>query len=127
MANIDTDFAAYLSFLAMLPVQQNTISEDKRQPYIWFQRQSDDADTFLDGTPALAETHYVVEVSGWSVDDVEATADMIKSSLNGYRGVLNFAFAHGCFVEQCSDDYIFRNEDEDLGNHVCAFTVRVIH
>jgi len=125
--SIDTDFQNKLFTLSALPTQQDTISEDKTQPYVWFQRHDAMLDTFLNGTASITETTYTVEVSGLDIDSVQATADTLKTSLNAYQGTMGSTVVLGCFVEDCADDYAFRNTDQDAGNHVAAFSARFLH
>jgi len=125
--SIDTDFQAKLATLAAIPCQQDVISEDKTQPYVWFQRHDAQLDTFLDGSPSFSETTYTVEVSGLDIDAVQATADTLKTALNAYSGTMGSTVVLGCFVQDCADDYAFRNTDQDAGNHVAGFSAKFVH
>ena len=106
-----------------IPVQQDTISEDKATPYCWFQRRQTLQDVFLDGTQSnLLEAFFDVEICGTSTVNSQALA--LRAALNGYRvaGVIA-----GIFIDDQADDYVFKNQDADEGFHVAAISIRVFY
>lgn len=108
-------------------VQQNLTSENVTiEPRIWFQRQSGNTELFLNGTPAIKETVYTVEVIGKTLVNVRNVADAVTVALHGYRGAMGSGFAQGIFVQDADDDYVAQAIDADTGEHVMAFSVRIL-
>jgi hypothetical protein len=130
---IDQDFRTKL--LALLaadfedvPVEKGKVSEDKAQPWVYYQRGGGDQDTDLDGTKSsIRETWFDIEVAGLDDDAVQPVADALKDGLNGFRGSMGSSTVLGAFWESHSDDYAPKHLDADEGFYLATFRAQVIH
>ena len=124
---IDVSFYWFLQSLTSYPVQQDRIDASQlATPRVWFQRQSQTTEVFVNGTPGQTDTVFDVEVCGEDIDAVQNLANTLRTSLNGYSGIMLFDRVLGTFVNEANDEYIFKNFDADDGFHVAAFQVQVI-
>lgn len=125
--SLDTDLYTKLMAESAYPVQQNTISEDKDEPYVWFMRSQDNQDLTLDGnTNLLRESWFDVEVIGLEVSAVETEADTLREALNGFHGAMGDTTVLGMFVFDADSDYLSRTTAADSGLHVAAFRVQLL-
>lgn len=120
---IDTDFHAYLDSLTTAAVQQNFISEDKGQPYVWWQRTSANVDLTLEGSLAVYDTSYAVEIAALDIDAGAVIADTVKAGIHGRRIQQGNTLFLVMMVEDASDEYVPKSIDTDDGFNVFAFTV----
>jgi hypothetical protein len=126
--SIDTDLQTYLTTLAYpTPVQQNVISADQSTPRVWYQRKASNQDTFTDGSKSVTNSVFAVEVMSLDIDQAEAIAQTIKDASNGFFGHMGFTYVGGCTVEEMEQDYEPKNLGADVGFHVAAFNLHLIH
>ena len=123
---IDTDFYAKLDGLTTAPVQQNVLSDNQPQPFVWFQRQYANTDLLLNAGAALYDTTYDVEVCGLDIDATAAIAENLKTSLHGFHGTMGGTNVLGMFVQDADDNYVQKNMNADEGFHVFAFQVQIM-
>jgi hypothetical protein len=124
--SLDVDFYNKLVTTSSLPVQQNTISESKGEPRVWFGRQLQNKDLLANGSVALVNTTYDVEVTGLDIDVVEQKADAVKAAFHGFQGTMGSTKVLASFVNDANDDYIYKSLNGDEGFHSAAFSVQIL-
>ena len=124
----DATIAGYVTASGVTRIHQNTIPDDKQDPYIWFLQSG------VDYSPEIAPTAGVAPHS--EMFDIECCAEKLSTAaLLGkavrnrcafFRGTFGSITVQGVFVEDQGDDYQFRNDGSDVTVNIVALSVRVV-
>jgi hypothetical protein len=104
---------------------------NSRYPAIWFSRSAEEYHRTLSGSIRLG-TQFDLEVMSTSIDEAIILSERVRRLIDGSRGPFGLTTAstfvvQGVFVDDKSDDYLFRNDASDEGIEVCALGVRIFH
>lgn len=124
---IDVSLQQYLNSLCNCPVEQNKIDKLKVPTRIWFGKAGGTNDTLLDGSKAITETLFDVEIQSLDLNTVEVLAGLIAANLNGYFGELENDFVLGCFVNDQTDEYQLKGIDDDQSFNVACLQIRILN
>lgn len=106
-------------------VEQNTVREQAPDPRIWFQREREETDWYLDADEGLTESTWNIEVHSSIDSERFAIADAIKSVLDGQYGTFGSRTVQSCFVEDHDDDYVPRGVASEEGVYVAALLATI--
>lgn len=129
---IDISLRSYLLAQASITtftttVQVNHISQGASSTRIWLSRRASDEEVDLGGNGGLIESYFDIEAMSEDIDTAQDLAQAIKEALNGYRGVMGAQPVQAVFVADHTDDYLPRNQDDDLGLHIASLDVQIWH
>jgi hypothetical protein len=116
--------------------QDHMPQANSEYPAIWFSRSSEEYHRSLGGGALRGSqriaTNFDIECMSTSIDTAIDLSERVRRLLDGIRGPFGLTTAstftvQGVFIEDKSDDYLFRNDASDEGIEVSALGVRIFH
>jgi len=105
--------------------EQNAYPENPPDPRIWFRRAREETLKHMDTTSGPTESEWDVEVIGTDDDTVLDLAEVVRTTLDGYRGAFGSRTVQGVFVSDHDDEYIPRGVADEEGFTVAALRLRI--
>lgn len=124
---LDQAFGQWVSALTGITFQQSFDAQSKVLPRGLFYTTDDTTTTLCTGpTKAHQITVMTVEIIDVDIDSAQSISQSLRTTINGFRGLLGGIWIAAAFVEQASDDYVSKallQTDENL--NVALFHVRI--
>ena len=114
-------------------ISQGVVNEDETHPRIWLGRASRNHDLDCGGVGGIIEDNFDLEIVAEhdaDTDGIEQAlkiAEAVRDSLHGFTGEMGVTTVLGCFVDDQSDDYLYKSIDSPDGLYMSALNVRILH